>query len=150
MAYYILNQFLRAHVPGFEEAVIVSTAAELGVRTSRKISAEYNLKNSRDLRDKHFPDVIGVFCPQQTYLTEIPYRSLIPLKVDNLLVASGRSFPNDKVPAHPYRETPVVVIMGQAAGVAAALAARTGITPRTLDYRNIQKELLKQDVYLGP
>jgi len=84
----------------------------------------------------------------QKSVTEIPYRALIPLNVTNLLVASGRSFPNDST--NPYRETPTCVAMGQAAGIAAAISARSSVPPDRLHCAEIQTQLLKQGAYLGP
>jgi hypothetical protein len=146
-AYFVLEKFLKPYVPGFENSVIVSTGSELGVRTSRTIVAEYNLENSRDIKDRLFEDVIAVASFDQQSTTEIPYRALLPKKVKNLIVASGRSFPNDS--ANPFRETAICVSIGQAAGVAAALSSNSGIPPHQLDRRNIQEELLKQGAYLG-
>ncbi len=146
-AYFVLDRLLRPCVPGFERAVIVSTTVELGVRTSRKITAEFN-PTSKDLSVPQ-PDTVAVFCPDQSGLADIPYRALVPKGAEYLLVASGRSFPSAGQIAHPYREGAATLLMGQGAGVAAALVARTGIAPRSLDIGLIQKTLLSQNVYLG-
>jgi len=70
--------------------------------------------------------------------------------VDNLLVASGRSLPTEGQVAHPYREGCCTLLIGQAAGAAAALCARSAHTPRRIPCPDIQRELLRQDMYLGP
>jgi len=147
-AYYVLRSFLRPYVPGFGRAAIVSTANELGIRTSRRIAAELSL-TKQDIR-RPFPDVVAVFNPFQTSLAEVPYRTLVPLNVDNILVASGRSFPSEGRTAHPYREGCCTLLIGQAAGAAAALSARLAETPRQIPWIEIQRELLQQDMYLGP
>ena len=147
LAYYVLRNLLRPFVPGFEKAVIISTASQLGVRSSRTIEARYHIRNNSDLRNVPFEDVVALISTDQKSITEIPYRSLLPLRVKRLLVASGRSFPNDST--NPYRETSTCIAMGQAAGVAAAISARTGIAPDELEYLDIQKELLKQGACLG-
>jgi hypothetical protein len=147
IAYYVQDHFLRPYVPGFSDSFIVSTTTSLGVRTSRKIKAECNLKRSQ-LYEK-FDDVIAVFNPKQTRLAEIPYRTLVPMGAESLLVASGRSFPSEGRIAAPYREGPSTLLMGQAAGTAAALCVQEQKKPHQLDTRHLQKELLKQDAYLG-
>ena len=147
-AHYVLRSLLRPYVPGFSSAVIVSTTNDLGIRTSRRIAAELSL-TEQDLY-RPFPDVVAVFNPFQAGLVEVPYRTLVPLSVDNLLVASGRSLPTEGQVAHPYREGCCTLLIGQAAGAAAALCARSARTPRRLPWPDIQRELLRQDMYLGP
>ncbi len=78
---------------------------------------------------------------------DIPYRALVPLKVENLLVA-GRCISMDHRALAGLRKIPVCMAEGQAAGAAAALCARTGATPRGLDVKELQRELLRQDVVL--
>lgn len=146
-AYFVLDRLLRPCVPGFEGAVIVSTTVDLGVRTSRKITAEFN-PSASDLFVLS-PDTVAVFCPDQKGLADIPYRALVPLRAEHLLVASGRSFPSAGQMATPYREGASTLLIGQGAGVAAALAARTGVAPRSLDIGLLQRTLLSQNVYLG-
>lgn len=117
----------------------------------RKIKAEY-FCNIEDLPTQKFEDVIGCFNGFHTLLNkvvEIPYRSLVPQKIDNLILASGRSFPIDVWPASEVRETPVCLVLGQAGGTAAALSVRESVSPRKLDVRNLQRELRDNGVYLG-
>ncbi len=105
---FLVTRFLRKYLPGFENAFVVTTATNLGIRISRKIKAEYLCK-IEGLPNKRFEDVISCFAGEDYFLNkviEIPYRSLIPRKIENLLVASGRSFPINSWPAY-VRETPV-------------------------------------------
>ena len=147
LAFYVLDNLLKPFVPGFEKAVIVATASQLGVRSSRTIQAQCNIRNASDTMNRPFADVVAVVSTDQKTITEIPYRSLLPLQVRGLLVASGRSFPNDST--NPYRETSTCTAMGQAAGVAATLSAQKGLAPDELKSLDVQKELLRQGVYLG-
>ena len=71
---------------------------------------------------------------------DIPYRSLVPLEVDGLLL-SGRNISGTHRAHASYRVMGVALATGQAAGIAAALSAREGCVPRELDYRKIQKVL---------
>ena len=73
---------------------------------------------------------------------------MVPKKVQNLLVASGKSVSCQ--PQGIIRAMCTCMILGQAAGAAAALAARQGTSPRNLDIRSLQRALLKQGVNLGP
>ena len=77
----------------------------------------------------------------------LPYRCLVPKKVENLLVA-GRcvSCTHDALDA--LRTIPYCMVMGQAAGTAATLAARTDTSPRKLEPEAIQKTLKEQGVVL--
>lgn len=141
------HEFYRKHVPGFEHSDLVQTAQLLGVRESRRIRGEYQL-NGIDYRKRAvFPDEIGRFSypidihspsadPNEQKRVErvlgetrfqpgesygIPYRSLIPLGVENLLVA-GRCVSCDREIQSSLRVIPGCFITGQAAGAAAAMA----------------------------
>jgi hypothetical protein len=77
----------------------------------------------------------------------IPYRSLLPRKMDGLLVAC-RAFSADMYANDTYNWIPHCVAFGEAAGTAAALAVKAGIQPRNVDYGALQERLLKQGVLL--
>ncbi len=77
---------------------------------------------------------------------EVPYRSLVPQKVENLIVASGKSFP---INVSVMRITPVCLIIGQAGGTAAALSIEQSVSPRKLGIQEFQRRLLVDGVYLG-
>ncbi len=87
----------------------------------------------------------GEFVSNDT--VDIPFGVMLPLEVENLLVASGKSV--SAVPQTMLRYQSAGMALGQAAGAAAALAANENLTVRQVDIRSIQKELLRQDVYLG-
>ena len=79
---------------------------------------------------------------------DIPYGITVPKKVENLLVGSGKSVPCE--PPGLLRGMSMCMMLGQASGCAAAIAAKQGVTPRSLDIRTLQRMLLEQGVYLGP
>lgn len=101
-------------------------------------------------------DVHGRFGPMSNeYVTVengeyygIPYRCLVPLKIDNLLVA-GRCVSATSEAAGAIRVMPPCMALGQAAGVAAAQAVQTHTTPRTLDVQALRQTLRQQGAYLG-
>ena len=78
----------------------------------------------------------------------VPYRCLVPKNIDGLLVA-GRCVSASSVAAAAIRVMPPCMAMGQAAGTAAALAARSGITPRTLNAAKLAEQLKSDGVWLG-
>jgi hypothetical protein len=78
----------------------------------------------------------------------VPYRTLVPQVVDNLLVA-GRALSATSDAAGAVRVMPPCMAMGQAAGVAAALAVKGGTTPRKVDPLHLRKVLLENGVFLG-
>lgn len=87
----------------------------------------------------------GEFVSNHT--VDIPYNVMLPLEVENLLVASGKSV--SAVPQTMLRYQSAGMSLGQAAGAAAAIAAKEGLTVRQIRIKELQKELLHQDVYLG-
>ncbi len=99
--------------------------------------------------DLHSPSGKGTMLkkikPGQAY--DIPLRSLIPLKVDNLLVA-GRCISGTHIANASYRTMPICMATGQAAGVCAAVAVKSGQKPRQISVATVQEELLKQGAIL--
>jgi len=145
---FYVAEFLRKYVPGFEEAFIIETAIDLGVRYTRRIIGEHILTREEIESGARFVDVIGVGStgyPGRPY--EIPYRCIVPKKVENLLVASGKSASTQ--PRGLLRGMTTCIILGQAAGIAAATSVERGEKPRRIEIKELQTSLLKQDVYLG-
>ena len=157
--------FLRKYVPGFEKCYVISSASMIGVRETRhfkgeKVLTEQDILSARFSDDwvvenAHFGfdvhnmsgnglDATGEqekFPQRKTYV--IPYGCLVPLKIDNLLLA-GRDISGTHLAHSSYRVMPICANMGQAAGIAAALCAADGITPRQLDPHRIQR-IIKAD-----
>jgi len=152
-------QALRAYMPGFEEAKLRNFGMTLGTRDSRKIVGEYNL-TGHDVRNQaRFDDSIGIFpefldgyglliLPTTGRYFQVPYGILLPQKVENLLVA-GRCVAGDKTSHAATRSMMCCTVTGQGAGIAAATAVKTGITPRKLDIAHLQKALVAQNVRLS-
>jgi 2-polyprenyl-6-methoxyphenol hydroxylase-like FAD-dependent oxidoreductase len=136
--------FARQHLPGFERARLVDTAPQLGVRQTRLLRGEYVLTRQDVLRGRWFADRIG---RGRDYY--YPYRSLLPIGVENLLVA-GRCFSATSDAQKMSREIPPMMVVGQAAGAAAALAFRARTTPRLLDVGDLQAVLRAHGAILGP
>lgn len=151
--------FLRKYVPGYADARVKSTATTLGVRETRRFQGEYVISDEDVENGARFQDVvvhkawflIDIHNPagggqaekhsQPATPYDIPYRSLIPKKVDGLLL-SGRNISGTHRAHASYRVMGVALATGQAAGIAAALSAQQGCTPRELDYRAVQTALL--------
>ena len=155
-----LFRLLKERVAGFENAYIASSGASIGIRETRRIKGEYVLTESDVMSGQKFDDQIAVASypidihdpsgpglkwqplPEGVYYG-IPYRCLLPKKVDNLLVA-GRPISVDPVAFSSTRVSPTSMALGQAAGIAAALAAKKRVSPRALKVADIQKALRDQ------
>ncbi len=79
----------------------------------------------------------------------IPCRALIPLKLDNVLIA-GRMMTVDKVAHNSTRNTVCCLLCGQAAGTAAAIAVADGVTPAEVDVKKLQATLEAAGALLAP
>jgi hypothetical protein len=141
----------RAAAPGFEKAFLMLGAPQVGVRHSRRLSGVRKVVREQWPMGQVWDDEIGVspsLAPKFPNIS-IPYGALIPDELDNILGA-GRHIACDPSSHSFLREIPQCWLTGQAAGVAAALAARAGIRPRDVPPDAIQKELLRQGAYLSP
>jgi len=144
-------EFYRAQAPGFENAYLLLGAPQIGVRHSRRFAAERMVTRAQWDDGTVWEDEIGVstsLAPKWRNIS-VPYGSLLPVALDGALGA-GRHVACDASSHTFLREIPQCWMTGQAAGVAGALAANSGLQPRQLDYRLIQRELLKQGAYLSP
>ena len=141
--------FLRREIPGFEQATLHSVGHHIGVRESRRVVGRVMLTRAAFTERRKFPDAIArvsysidIHNPDGTgteieQMTpgdwyEIPYGCLVPADVDNLLVA-GRPISVDHAIHSSMRVMPPAVSIGQAAGMAAAMAVRQGCLPPQLD-----------------
>lgn len=167
------ERYYKEYLQGFEEMELVATASLLGIRETRRIMGDYVLVLEDFKRQAVFPDEIGRFCypvdihtatydeaayaqfleefttlryqPGESY--GIPYRALIPQKLDNVLVA-GRCISADRYLQSSIRVMPGCYITGQAAGVAAALAAKDNGATREVDVAELQQRLKKLGAFL--
>lgn len=150
----ITQDFRKKYTPGFEKSFIVLTAPQLGIRASRRMIGEYML-TEKDLDSNDiFEDTIAVFPDLDRGekslkhpLMFIPYRSLLPRNVDNLIVAC-RAFSSDTLVQEFFNLIPHCIAFGEAAGTAAALSIDSGVSPRNVDYLALRRRLIKQGVIL--
>jgi len=159
-------QFIKETTPGFDNAYIVEIAPQLGIRETRRINGEYQLTGEDILGCRDFPDTIGiqgwpveahikgdvkfVFAPPTSRgFNELPYRMIVPQRIDNLLVA-GRCASMSHEGQSSARVSGPCFIMGQAAGTAADLALAAGVAPRAIDVRVLQQRLRDAGANLGP
>ena len=141
--------FYRRHAPGFENAFLMLSAPQLGVRHTRRLKGTAAVRRDDWPRGVAFSDEIGVspaVSPKFPNIS-IPYGALIPVRLDGLL-ACGRHISCDRNSHGFMREIPQCWITGQAAGVAAALAVAAGVEPRDVDVAALRRALLAQGVYL--
>lgn len=138
-------RFFREHVPGFERAWILDTASQIGTRHARRLAGVERINIDRWREDGSAADSIGL-CPGPTPsfpTLEIPYRSLVPDRLDGML-AAGRNLSADTKSHAALREIPECWAMGEAAGVAAAQAVDRGIAVRDVDIGALQAQLAAQ------
>jgi len=135
---------------GCSEVFMMQTCPMVGVRATRLLDgvAQVSKKTATELTK--YDDVVAVSGDDGLRLPEfqIPYGALLPKKVDNLLVA-GRCISSAPDIVDRVRLIPVCAVTGHAAGVASALAAKQGVTPREVPVSEIQKVLKEQGAYLG-
>jgi hypothetical protein len=130
---------MKKYLPGWENAVISSSLPQLGVRCSRQIKGEYTI-NEKDyftLENRKFKDLV-VRCT-----ADIPYRSLVPVNVENLLIA-GRAISTTYEMLDSFRTIVPCMAIGQAAGAAAALSVTNKVRPRDLDTDLLRTTLIHQ------
>jgi len=142
-------EYFRKHAPGFENAYMLLSAPQIGVRHARRLTGVDAVLRSRWPEGTPLWDEVGVtpaVSPKFPNIS-IPYGSLVPESVDGLL-ACGRHISCDRNSHGFMREIPQCWITGQAAGVAAALAVAAGVEPRHVDVPKLQQELLRQGVFL--
>ncbi|HEX6295590.1 MAG TPA: FAD-dependent oxidoreductase [Burkholderiales bacterium] len=156
--------FIREVTPGFEKSYIVEIAPQLGIRETRRVKGETMVSEDQILDCADFPDAIGVngwpveahiagdvkfvFARRERGFNQLPYRMIVPLAIENLLVA-GRCASMTHEGQSSARVTGSCFVMGQAAGTAAALALRAGVAPRRLEVRKLQESLERDGAYLG-
>lgn len=147
--------------PGHEEVFLLDTASQLGVRMSRILDGEYRLTLEDTITYRSFKDVIGISGAWTTILYkgkkiptaerplwQIPYRSLLPKKTDNLLVA-GRCFCFEREIVEDTRIIGTCLVTGHGAGAAAGLAVKERENPRSLNIRKLKQLLKQQGAWLG-
>jgi hypothetical protein len=137
--------FFRDNVPGFEQAWILDTASQVGTRHARRLVGSERITIDYWLADGSCPDSIGL-CPGMTPsfpTLEMPYRSLVPERLDGLL-AAGRNLSADTRSHAALREIPECWAAGEAAGVAAVHAVSDSVELRDVDVARLQAQLEKQ------
>ncbi len=135
--------FFRKHVPGFEDVRLLMFASQLGVRSSRNIRGLRELGKEDVVQGRGFEDAVGksgISAMEAPGSFQVPYRSLVPRNLDGLLVA-GRCISMDHWTQQFGRLIIPAMMMGQAAGKAAALAVKQGLEPAKLDGRRLSREL---------
>ncbi len=147
---------LRRYTPGCEGARLRNFGMSIGIRDTRKIDAAYNMTENDVRNEGRFEDTIGIYpefidgygvliLPTTGRYMHIPYRSLLPKGVENLLVA-GRAIGGDRIAHAATRNMACCAVAGQGAGVAAALSVKSGKSFGEIDLPTVQKELERQGV----
>ena len=154
--------YLKRYIPGFENAYVDRVAPFMGIRETRRIDGEYVLTEDDILNDAKFEDVIAVsaypidlhhpvggdctleWC-EDSY--DIPYRCLVPKKIDGLLVA-GRNVSMTHLALASARVMGPAMALGEAAGKAAALSIKEGVEPRNINVKALQQALIDEGAYL--
>jgi hypothetical protein len=158
----------KADVPAFADSFFVEAYPWIGVRESRRIIGQHVLSEDDLMKSRRFDDAIATGCwyldlhPNKTVAGsandfdpkkvqpepyDIPYRSLVPQKIENLLVA-GRCHSATRGAHASTRVTVTAMAMGEAAGVAAAIALKEKTSVATLSGVRVREALAKQNA--GP
>ncbi|GAB3010510.1 FAD-dependent oxidoreductase [Niabella terrae] len=157
-----VQAYLIKYVPGFQQAYFLKTAPFLGIRETRRIHGQYTMNREDIMSCRHFDDAIAVASyPLDIHhpigggctlewcgdCYDIPYRSLIPQQVKNLIVA-GRAISTTHEAMSAIRVMAPCMAMGEAAGRAAKMALKYEQQPSDIDVQLLQKELMDTGAYL--
>ncbi len=152
----VTYEFMKKNVPGFEDSFIMLSAPQLGTQGGRRIIGEYVLSENDLESDEVFEDTVAVLANNdygEISLKHpslcIPYRCLVPKTMDGLLVAC-RAFSSSDMINETFNIIPHCLAYGQAAGTAAALAVKSGVQPRKVDYKVLADNLRRQGVNIPP
>ncbi|WFR57675.1 FAD-dependent oxidoreductase [Anaerocolumna sp. AGMB13025] len=160
-----LDRFLKKKIPGFHKAVLEFTGPSVGIRGSRQLRGKYTLTAENILKRKSFDSVIvhsaypiDIHNPKgegtdSSFISEpgtyysIPYEVMVCDEIKNLLV-TGRCVSATFEAQAAIRTTPTAGALGQAAGLAGALAAKQNVDTKNVNIKELQKELRVQNAYL--
>lgn len=162
---YTLLDFFHKHLPGYENCRVISSGTTTGVRETRRVMGDYIITAEEMAAGCRFDDVIvhraefivDIHNPEGSGQAEdhiqycdpydLPYRCFTPKGVENLYTA-GRCISGTHRAHASYRVMSICMAMGEAVGVAAAMCAEQGITPRKLDVKQLQKRLTDKGIEL--
>ncbi|WP_246132108.1 FAD-dependent oxidoreductase [Paenibacillus hemerocallicola] len=160
-------EWLKQTIPGFANGFLVLTGEQVGIRETRRIVGDVVVTADDFMQCRTFPDdiarnsyfidihmakptggmVVSHLPPGESH--GIPYRALLPVGIDNVIVA-GRSISTDRATQGSTRVMPNCFAMGEAAGTAAALLAKQGKrSSRGIDIEELQRQLVRQGAWLG-
>jgi ribulose 1,5-bisphosphate synthetase/thiazole synthase len=158
-------RFLLNEYPGFENAYLATTASMIGVRETRRLKGVYTLTGQDVKQGAKFDDAIACCsAPMEDHNAgkdvnwqflnsgdyyQIPYRSMLPKKIDNLL-AAGRCLSATHEAQASARNSAQCMAMGEAVGVAAAMSVSRGIPPGQINISELHAGLGKQGIILEP
>ena len=161
-----MMNFFHKYVPGCENATIKSSASTMGIRESRHVLGEYVLaaedllqgvvpddsillaSNSVDVHGRNGANTTEYKTVENGQWYGLPLRCLVPRDIDGLLVA-GRAISATSDAAGAVRVMPPCMAMGHAAGIAAAIAALGGASPRNVDAAEVRSRLRNEGAFLG-
>ncbi|MEA4884647.1 MAG: FAD-dependent oxidoreductase [Clostridia bacterium] len=153
----LIARFLQRHVPGFSDSHLLNTAAQIGVRETRRLVGCYTLTRDDVLSGRAFPDSvcrggypIDIHDPAGSGLStdggipsagySVPFRCLIAERLDNLFV-TGRAISVSHEALGATRVTPTCMALGEAVGTAAGLCATNARTAHDIDIVHLQQRL---------
>ncbi|ALS24963.1 MULTISPECIES: FAD-dependent oxidoreductase [Paenibacillus] len=160
----MVADFMVKHLPGFEKASISQVGAQIGIRETRRLDGVYSLQISDVTEGRRFEDCIArsgypidIHDPKNKGVTaawiagdgayDIPYRCLLAKGVSNLL-AGGRCISTSHEALATTRLSPSCMATGQAAGTAAGMAVKRGVSPHELNVKDLQQQLRQDGVLL--
>lgn len=160
---WAIFEWMQRTVPGFGDSFISTIPTQIGVRETRRIVGDYIVNQDHVVNGAKFDDAIArsaypvdIHAPTgQGLITseapddfyEIPFRSLLPLGIENVIVA-GRCISATHEGHASTRLTPTCFAMGQAAGLAATRCAQNNLRPRDLEGIALRAELKAQGAIL--
>ncbi|MBC7092169.1 MAG: FAD-dependent oxidoreductase [Nitrososphaeria archaeon] len=155
--------FAKKYVPGFENAYLIDSGFQIGVRETRRIIGDYVLTLEDIQNERKFDDAVvrakwahtDIHDPKSGKWSysliegpyDIPYRCLLPKNVENLLV-SGRCISTTHEALGSVRIAPICMATGQAAGAASSIAVKENVSPRKVTIQKLHTVLKKQGVEL--
>lgn len=154
--------FLKQYIPGMQNARLIQTSESVGIRESRRIVGEYTMTVQDILSARKFEDTVVklansidvhtmgavTYKPYQndSYYT-VPYRALVHKDFTNVWSA-GKTVSADRYAHGAIRVMPSAMAMGQACGVAAAVAVKEGCKAKAVPYEVLKRTLVEQGANL--